>query len=251
MSSTLEEPQENYFYMRCSEAELEQAQQDNVWPTNPVYHESLQKAYSECGDVFIVFTLHLSRCFSGVAKMASAITWPVERTIFDRSKYRQQTQLEWVSKSCVQFDEIKNQLDVRPYDLIRRHGEKLNSHIGRFLRRLLAQENLTVPLINCVESTFQSSIEWEDGKRQQELEHDMERFDVNDRQQEIADEAVVKQGRENMEIDDLQKEGTGDLQDMDVEMDIDIPDREDQGRILEVSGTLRRDESSPARKINL
>ncbi|KAF9915487.1 hypothetical protein BX616_006053 [Lobosporangium transversale] len=38
-------PTERYFYIRCKESDLNVAQRENIWPTNPLYDESFRKAY--------------------------------------------------------------------------------------------------------------------------------------------------------------------------------------------------------------
>ncbi|KAG0201505.1 hypothetical protein BGX28_005691 [Mortierella sp. GBA30] len=89
-----------YFLMRCSkESDIEDARTTNTWPTNPIYDSVLRQAYSPSVSIYFIFTVRLAREFYGIARMASEIRWLTEKTIFDRSKYRQKMQLQWISRS--------------------------------------------------------------------------------------------------------------------------------------------------------
>ncbi|KAF9365005.1 hypothetical protein BGX34_011764 [Mortierella sp. NVP85] len=144
-------PTERYFLMRCKTlAEIEQASRTNLWPTHPTYHTKLQEAYKETQQVILVFTLREARTFCALARMASEIAWLPERTVFDRSIYRQRMQVEWIAKgSKVDYDQIIDALHLaalqdhpRPSlnTVIRRHGDELESATGRVIHELVLKD---------------------------------------------------------------------------------------------------------------
>ncbi|KAK3806355.1 MAG: YT521-B-like domain-containing protein [Benniella sp.] len=144
-------PTERYFLMRCKTlAEIEQASRTNLWPTHPTYHTKLQEAYKEAPQVILIFTLREARTFCALARMASEIAWLPERTVFDRSIYRQRMQVEWLAKgSKVGYDQIIDALHLaalqdhpRPslHTVIRRHGDELESATGRVIHELVLKD---------------------------------------------------------------------------------------------------------------
>ncbi|CAO3569586.1 unnamed protein product [Mortierella alpina] len=130
-----------YFLMRCGrESEIEDARTTNTWPTNPVYDKSLRQAYDPSTPVYLIFTVRLAREFYGIAKMASAIGWLEERSIFDRSKFRQKMQLQWISYARVSYESITEKLHKPGYAVITRNGQELGKDIGSFIHEFLESQ---------------------------------------------------------------------------------------------------------------
>ncbi|KAF9382947.1 hypothetical protein CPB97_006857 [Podila verticillata] len=121
-----------YFLMRCSSVkEVLEAQEKNIWPTSTLYHDKLQNAFAKSSAVRLVFTVHMSREFCGVADMTSAIGWHQQaKSIFDVSKHRQCMKISWISKSTIPYDRILQKLQLPVYAVIFRNGQELPTHIG-------------------------------------------------------------------------------------------------------------------------
>ncbi|KAF9361292.1 hypothetical protein BGX26_004477 [Mortierella sp. AD094] len=141
MSRVEKQSTERYFVMRFrSKSELEEAQRDSLWPTNPVYDETLQRAYESSGAVYLVFTINFTKEFCGIARMTSDISWFPERTIFDRSRFRRRMKLQWLGRSSIPYDYITNQLHLPRYKAICRHGGELRIDIGQLIRDLILKQ---------------------------------------------------------------------------------------------------------------
>ncbi|KAG0217568.1 hypothetical protein BGX33_010205 [Mortierella sp. NVP41] len=133
-------PDARYFLIRVSkESDFEDARRTNIWSTNPQYDDALRKAYTPASNVFLIFTQRLSREFCGIAKMVSEISWFGERTIFDRSRFRQKFKLQWIGCSRVPYDRITILTHTPVHSIIRRHGEELNLPIGDAIHKLLVE----------------------------------------------------------------------------------------------------------------
>ncbi|KAF9395931.1 3'-5' RNA helicase ythdc2 [Podila verticillata] len=132
-----------YFLMRCSSVkEVLEAQKTNIWPTSTLYHDKLQSAFTNSAAVRLVFTVHMSREFCGVAEMTSAIGWHQEaKSIFDVSKHRQCMKISWISKSTVPYDRILQKLQLPVYAVIFRNGQELPTHIGESVCFELIQQS--------------------------------------------------------------------------------------------------------------
>ncbi|KAF9184713.1 3'-5' RNA helicase ythdc2 [Haplosporangium sp. Z 767] len=136
-----------YFLMRCSkQSDLEDALQTSTWPTNPVYDDTLRKAYNPSVTIYLIFTLRGTREFGGIAKMASEICWLTKRTIFDVSKFRQKMRLEWIASSRVSYDHIIKELRLPGYAVIRSNGQELRQDLGRYIYQQLTK-NVTGDLL--------------------------------------------------------------------------------------------------------
>ncbi|KAF9103151.1 hypothetical protein BGX29_003709 [Mortierella sp. GBA35] len=81
----------------------------------------------------------VSRKFCGIAKMVSEISWFGERTIFDRSRFRQKFKLQWIGCSRVPYDRITILTHTPVHSIIRRHGEELSLPIGDAIHKLLVE----------------------------------------------------------------------------------------------------------------
>ncbi|KAF9282877.1 hypothetical protein BGZ68_005692, partial [Mortierella alpina] len=112
-----------YFLMRCGrESEIEDAR---TTPSTSVY---------------FIFTVRLARKFYGIAKMASEIGWLEERSIFDRSKFRQKMQLQWISSARVSYEAITEKLHKPGYAVITRNGQELGKDVGSFIHKYLESQ---------------------------------------------------------------------------------------------------------------
>jgi hypothetical protein len=48
--------------------------------------------------IYFIYALKDAKVFHAVAKMVSQISWLPEKTIFDRSKYKQRMRVQWVGR---------------------------------------------------------------------------------------------------------------------------------------------------------
>ncbi|KAF9115954.1 hypothetical protein BGX27_005646 [Mortierella sp. AM989] len=142
MSKEVKQSTERYFVMRFrSKNELEEAQQKNLWPTNPVYDKTLQQAFETSGVVYLVFTINFTKKFCGIARMTSEISWFPERTIFDRSRFQRRMQLQWLGSGNIPYDYITDQLHLPRYMAIHRHGGELGIEMGQLIRDLILKQD--------------------------------------------------------------------------------------------------------------
>ncbi|KAF8983421.1 hypothetical protein BGZ46_010264 [Entomortierella lignicola] len=101
---------ERYFVMKIRGMnELEEAERDCMWPTNPVYDEALQHAYEASEAIYLVFTVNLTKEFCGIAKMISKISWFPEKTVFDRSRFRRRMKIQWLGSYNPQLASTQSQ----------------------------------------------------------------------------------------------------------------------------------------------
>ncbi|KAF9565930.1 hypothetical protein EC968_003996 [Mortierella alpina] len=151
-----------YFLMRCGrESEIDEARTTNTWPTNPVYDKTLRQAYDPSIPVYFIFTVRLAREFYGIAKMASEIGWLEERSIFDRSKFRQKMQLQWISYARVSYEAITEKLHKPGYAVITRNGQELGKDIGSFIHKILESQRDQVSVFKNVASDSSMDIDQE------------------------------------------------------------------------------------------
>ncbi|KAG0276834.1 hypothetical protein BGZ95_006985, partial [Linnemannia exigua] len=130
----------HYFVIRATdEGDFLDARRSNIWPTNPMYDEALRELYSPTSHVFLIFTVFMSSKFCGIARMASDMMWIGERTIFDKSKFRQKFKLEWIACSQVSYDSVKELTHEPVYKIIRKTGYKLTTDMGRTIHKLLVE----------------------------------------------------------------------------------------------------------------
>ncbi|KAG0373934.1 hypothetical protein BGX24_011052, partial [Mortierella sp. AD032] len=130
----------HYFVIRVTdEGDFLDARKSCVWPTNPMYDKALRELYSPTSHVFLIFTVFMSSEFCGIARMASDMMWVGERTIFDKSKFRQKFKLEWVACSQVSYDSVKELTHEPVYKIIRKTGYKLTTNLGCTIHKLLVE----------------------------------------------------------------------------------------------------------------
>ncbi|KAF9984880.1 hypothetical protein BGZ75_003567 [Mortierella antarctica] len=164
-----------YFLMRCGrESEIEDARTTNTWPTNPVYDKTLRQAYNPSTHVYFIFTVRLAREFYGIAKMASEIGWLEERSIFDRSKFRQKMQLQWISYARVSYEAITEKLHQPGYAVITRNGQELGKDIGRYIHKFLESQRDQASVSKNVASDSAMDIDQEQASDESHMQVDQD-----------------------------------------------------------------------------
>ncbi|KAL8828463.1 MAG: hypothetical protein Q9170_006592 [Blastenia crenularia] len=143
-SLNLKAGESRYFMVKSWNAEnVEAAQRDCIWATQPKNLDVLTQAFNTCRNVILVFSVNQSRAFQGYARMQSLPSPDIPAPEWQKALLWPSTdpfRIEWITVAETRFHcvgHLKNALNEGQAVLIGRDGQEIEEKCGRELCELV------------------------------------------------------------------------------------------------------------------
>ncbi|KJZ70000.1 hypothetical protein HIM_10611 [Hirsutella minnesotensis 3608] len=134
-----------YFLVKSyNSANVCMSQRDGLWVTQAKNSGVLMRAFKECKNVYLFFSINKSHCFQGYARITSApdttIPKPAWIEHITLSAVSQPFRIEWLNTSVTNFDdvgEVKNPWNEWRSVVVGRDGQEYPPEVGRKVMGIL------------------------------------------------------------------------------------------------------------------
>ncbi|XP_078688341.1 3'-5' RNA helicase YTHDC2-like isoform X3 [Branchiostoma floridae x Branchiostoma belcheri] len=125
-----------YFILKCNnQRNLDIAMSQGIWATTPSNEKKLNKAFKDCQNVYLVFSVQGSGHFQGYARMASSISKD-KVPEFSSASLGGAFQIEWIKRMSIPFQaahHLLNPWNENKKVQISRDGQEIEPQVGEQL----------------------------------------------------------------------------------------------------------------------
>ena len=155
---------DRYFIVKCNNYKnLEIAMSRGIWATTKSNERKLDRAFRDCGDVILIFSIQGSGSFQGYAKMVSEVTAETCAD-FGSSNLGGTFAIQWICKGGIPFQftqELTNPWNENKKVQISRDSQELEPSVGAALCSLWNQLEQPCSMSPVPQQAVQSGVDFQ------------------------------------------------------------------------------------------